>query len=181
MKLLTLLLALITCSLSAEPVLQICHNEYALCAASSTEKTGGKVSVDGVLFDQGVSVCPVLSGNSIADMNLTGGTCDAPEGQVWSTFSAATEFPQLPDWKVKPAVHRTFTTTAKPGGGMSNMWSYPCIVRKEPVNGVKLADCYGPLNESPWTSGVVPVGSEVITDAPKGVPNPVGGNLPVNE
>jgi hypothetical protein len=110
-------------------------------------------------------------------MNLTGGTCDAPEGQVWSTFSAATEFPQLPDWKVKPAVHRTFTTTAKPGGGMSNMWSCESVKTKE-VNGVQLADCYGTLNDSAFDGGHVKVGSTVITQAPVGATFPVGGNLP---
>jgi hypothetical protein len=84
----------------------------------------------------------------------------------------------LPDWAVLPSVKRTFVTTSAPGGGMSNMWSFPCVVRPRKVNGVRLADCKGPMNESPWTGDSVPVGATVGTAAPVGLPNPVGGNFP---
>jgi len=87
-------------------------------------------------------------------------------------------YPQLPDWKVLPSVKRTFITNANAGGGMSNMWSFPCVVRPRKVNGVRLADCKGPMNESPWTGDTVPFGATVGTAAPVGLPNPVGGNFP---
>jgi hypothetical protein len=162
----------------AGPDLQICRGEYALCAASSAEPTGSSIVVNGNTFREGVSVCPVLKGEAIADLNLMNGSCKAAKGKVWSLFSNVKNFPQAPTWAVKPEVVRTFTTTATPGGGMSNMWSFPCTKRKNLVNGVQLADCYGPLNESPWTSTSVPVGSVVGTAAAVGASNPVGGNIP---
>ena len=45
------------------------------------------------------------------------------------------------------------------------------------TNGVQLASCYGPINESPFTNGHIKPGSKIITDAPAGVLNPVGGNF----
>lgn len=162
----------------AGPNLRICRGEYALCAASSTDATGKSIVVNGNTFREGVSVCPVLRGPAIADMNLMNNSCKAPKGKVWSLFSNVKSFPQAPTWAVKPEVIRTFTTTATPGGGMSNMWSFPCVKRKNLVNGVQLADCYGPLNESPWTATSVPFGSVVGTAAAVGASNPVGGNIP---
>ena len=163
----------------AGPALAICRGEYALCAASSAEPTGGSIVVNGVTFREGVAICPVMIGPSIADMNLMNNSCDAPKGKnsVWSLFSARQSYPQAPSWKRQPAVHRTFTTTALPGGGMSNMWSYPCVKLSQRVNGVQLARCFGPLNESPWTGGRVPTGSNVVTNAPVGASYPVGGNI----
>ena len=136
----------------ASPSLAICHTPYALCASSATVAVPGKtVTVNGKVFPMGISVCPVLKGESIADLHLTG-SCKAPAvpGGVWSLFSTATSYPQAPSWAVVPAVPRTFTTAAGRGLGMSNMWSYPCVKRPKPVNGAVLADCIGPLNESPW-------------------------------
>jgi hypothetical protein len=60
---------------------------------------------------------------------------------------------------------------------MSNMWSFECVKTKK-VNGVQLADCFGPLNESPFDGGHVKAGSTVVTQAPVGATFPVGGNLP---
>ena len=147
----------------ASPALAICHQRYALCASSPTVAIPGEtVKVGGTTFPAGVSVCPVLRGPSIADLSL---------------FSNVKNYPQLPDWAVLPSVKRTFVTNANAGGGMSNMWSFPCVVRPRKVNGVRLADCKGPMNESPWTGDIVPFGATVGTAAPEGVPNPVGGNL----
>ena len=177
MKTLILMAALFSSNLYAEDTVKVCVGEYALCAASGTVETGKIIYVNNGAVEEGVSVCPVLTGESLADMTLTDGTCDAPEGQVWSLFSPQSEFPQAPDWKVKPAVIRTFVTKGEKGGGMSNMWSFPCVVRKHKVNGVKLADCYGPMNESPKHAQPVGVGITIITQAPVGAPNPVGGDL----
>jgi hypothetical protein len=46
------------------------------------------------------------------------------------------------------------------------------------TNGVTLANCYGPMNESPNGGTDIPPGTKVITQAPVGVANPVGGNVP---
>lgn len=172
------LFSLLVTPAHAGPALAICRGEYALCAASSAEPTGNSIVVNGVTFREGVSICPVLRGLAIADLNLMNGSCNAPKGKVWSLFSNRTSYPQAPTWASQPAVHRTFTTTAQPGGGMSNMWSYACSKIETRVNGVQLARCFGPLNESPWTGTLVMPGAKVVTDAPAGAPNPVGGNIP---
>jgi hypothetical protein len=157
----------------------MCHGAYALCAASSTQPTGNTIYVNGVAFAEGISVCPVLHGISIANLALMNGSCEAPKKDtVWSLFSPIKSYPQAPTWAVAPATYRIFTTTAEVGGGLSNMWSFPCVVRPRKVNGVRLADCKGPMNESPWTGDAVPFGSVVGTAAPVGLPNPVGGNAP---
>jgi len=75
-------------------------------------------------------------------------------------------------------VTRTFVTTNEPGGGMSNMWSMLCDIQPKKVNGVTLSNCYGPLNESPWTNNPVLVGATFVTQAAAGSPNPVGGRVP---
>jgi hypothetical protein len=174
---LELLLSLLITPAHAEPALAICHGEYALCAASSAQPTGRTIVVNGKMFKEGVSVCPVLHGSAIADLNLMNGSCDSPKGKVWSLFEPRKNYPQAPTWETLPAVQRTFTTTSG-AGGMSNMWSFPCVKRAHRVNGVQLADCYGPLNESPWTGSDVPVGTNVVTDAPVGASYPVGGTIP---
>jgi hypothetical protein len=174
-----LLIALLTpVSVYADQSIKIglCHGQYALCAASSTEPTGNTVVVNGITFPEGKSVCPVLSGISIGNLSLMNGSCEAPKGKVWSLFSNAKSYPQAPDWKVVTATFRIFTTTAE--AGMSNMWSFPCTVRPKKVNGATLADCTGPMNESPWTGTAIPVGAKVGTAAPVGAANPVGGNFP---
>ena len=56
------LLAIGSTAAIAGPALQICHGEYALCAASSTDATGKSIVVNGITFREGVSVCPVLHG-----------------------------------------------------------------------------------------------------------------------
>ena len=157
--------------------LSICKGEYALCAASPTKAIPGKkVTINGLEFDAGVAVCPVLKGLSIANLSLMNGSCKAPEGKVWSLFAPLKSYPQAPTWETVPAVIRTFTTTSD--SGMSNMWSMICEKQKSKTNGVQLADCYGPLNESPWTGTAIPVGTLVGTAAPVGATYPVGGNFP---
>ena len=159
--------------------LSICKGEYALCAASPTTAIPGKkVTINGLEFDAGVAVCPVLKGLSIANLALMNGSCEAPKGKVWSLFAPLKSYPQAPTWAVTPAVIRTFVTTAGVGGGMSNMWSFPCTVRPKRVNGVTLSDCKGAMNESPWTGTLIPAGTTVGTAAPVGAANPVGGNFP---
>lgn len=178
MKILLLIALLTPVSAYADQSIKIglCHGQYALCAASSTEPTGNTIMVNGIAFPEGRSVCPVLSGISIGNLSLMNGSCEAPKGKVWSLFSNAKSYPQAPDWKVVTATFRIFTTTAE--AGMSNMWSFPCTVRPKKINGATLADCTGPMNESPWTGTTIPAGTKVGTAAPVGAANPVGGNFP---
>ena len=169
-----LLLALLPISVSAAD-LMICNGEYALCAASGSTPTGKKITVNGKVFAEGMAVCPVLKGRSVANGALMKNSCDAPPGKVWSLFSTVSEAPQAPTWAVAPLVHRTFVSSKTEG--MSNQWSFLCDKQAKPVNGVQLASCYGPINESPLTNGHVKMGSTIVTDAPVGALNPVGGNF----
>jgi hypothetical protein len=159
--------------------IQVCDGEFALCAASPTTAVPNQtINVNGKTFPLGTSVCPVLRGPALADMDLMNNSCANPApGKVWSLFQPRTKFPQAPTWSTQPAAFRKFTTTATPTGGMSNMFSFPCTVRPKKINGTKLADCYGPMNESP-TGTAVPAGTEVMTQSPEGAANPVGGPTP---
>tara|TARA_R110000822_G_C15297369_1_gene491631 strand:+ start:19 stop:564 length:546 start_codon:yes stop_codon:yes gene_type:complete len=162
----------------AEPNLILCDIPFALCAASSAKPTGKNIIINGISFQEGVSVCPVITGKSVGNRDMIK-TCGTPKGKntVWSLFSTVMEYPQAPTWAVVTAVPRTFITTAG-AGGMSNQWSYPCVIRPKKVNGATLADCLGPLNESPWHGEVVPIGSTSLTAAPIGAEYPVGTNIP---
>jgi len=155
--------------------LMVCNGEYALCAASGSTPTGKMITVKGNKFQEGMAVCPVLKGRSVANGALMNNSCDAPPGKVWSLFSTVTEAPQAPSWAVAPLVSRTFALSKTEG--MSNQWSFLCEKQAKPVNGVTLASCYGPINESPFTNGYIKPGTTIITDAPSGVLNPVGGNF----
>jgi len=169
-----LLLSLLPFSVSAAN-LMICNGEYALCAASGSTPTGKKITVKGKVFAEGMAVCPVLTGRSIANPALMNNSCDAPAGKVWSLFSTVSEAPQAPSWAVAPLVKRTFILGKD--SGMSNQWSFLCEKQAKPVNGVQLASCYGPINESPFTNAHIKRGTTIVTDAPVGVLNPVGGNF----
>tara|TARA_R110000868_G_scaffold285682_5_gene546150 strand:- start:3179 stop:3700 length:522 start_codon:yes stop_codon:yes gene_type:complete len=173
MKKLLLLALFCTNALAAD--LMICNGEYALCAASGSTPTGKKIMVKGQAFAEGMAICPVLTGRSIANPALMNNSCDAPAGKVWSLFSTVSEAPQAPSWAVAPLVQRTFTLSKTEG--MSNLWSFICNKQAKKTNGVQLASCYGPINESPLTNGHVKMGATIITDAPAGVLNPVGGNF----
>jgi hypothetical protein len=161
----------------AEPKLILCDIPFALCAASGATPTGKQIVVKGVTYQEGHSVCPVITGQSVGNRDIIK-TCGTPKGKntVWSLFSTTLSYPQAPDWKIVTAVPRTFITT-EGTGGMSNQWSYPCTIRPQKVNGATLADCLGPLNESPWGEPV-PIGSTSLTAAPIGAPYPVGTSIP---
>jgi hypothetical protein len=167
------------CTLHAQTI-KICHGEYALCAASASALTGNLIKVNGKTFKEGVAVCPVLTGAAVANMDLMGGSCDAPKGKVWSLFGVPpqTAYPQAPDWTVQPAVFRSFKVGDTPTTGMSNQWSFLCTKQTKQVNGVTLASCYGPVMESPWTGNHVMPGETAFTQAPVGASYPVGGNVP---
>ena len=165
----------------AAPTLILCNTPFALCAASGATATGRTIVVNGNTFQEGVAVCPVITGQSVGNRDMIK-TCGTPKGKhtVWSLFSTTLTYPQAPDWAVVTAVPRTFVTTAG-AGGMSNLWSYPCVIRPKKVNGATLADCVGPLNESPWHGEVVPLGATSLTSAPVGAPYPVGTPVPTSK
>ncbi len=53
-------------------VLRIHEGYYAFCGASGAEPTGNKIIVQGVEFEEGCSVCPVLTGPSISNLAMKG-------------------------------------------------------------------------------------------------------------
>ena len=167
--------------------LKICLGEFAFCGASSTKLTGNKMMVNGKEFYEGEAICPVMTGPSIANMELMNNSCDAPDGTdktVWSLFWYYTEVPQSPTWEVSPTVNREFVTSNELGGGMSNMWSFPCKVMPKKVNGTKLSKCYGPINETVFPfrgSREVTTGETSVTQAPEGSSYPVGAIIPVTD
>lgn len=173
-----LLLLAMFCANASAADLMICDGEFALCAASASVPTGKSIRVEGKDFQEGMAVCPVLNGKSVANGKLMKGSCKAPPGKVWSLFSTVTEYPQGPSWAVVTMTPRSFTTTTEAGGGMSNQWSFLCDKQAKKVNGVQLANCYGPINESPWNNGHVAPGTTAFTAAPVGAANPVGGDVP---
>jgi len=133
------LIALLFCtSVYAQPLIKICTGEYALCAASATTPTKRTIQVDGKTFKEGVAVCPVLSGDAVANMNLMNNSCKAPSGKVWSLFGIPpqTSYPQAPTWDVQPAVFRTFTIGETAETGMSNMSGAGWIVRTQEDRGI---------------------------------------------
>jgi hypothetical protein len=175
-----LLIGLLICGNAYAADIAICTGQYALCAASPTTPTGKTMQVQGKTYREGVAVCPVLTGAAVANLALMNGSCKAPKGTVWSLFGVppVTSFPQAPSWETAPAVARTFTIGETPTTGMSNMWSFPCKIQAQKINGVTLASCYGPIMESPFSNNHVKPRQLGFTQAPVGATWPVGGNAP---
>ena len=171
----------------AAPKLGICHNQaYALCASSGTVPTKESMTINGIKYRVGISECPVIVGDSVADLSLMNGSCKSPDGTnktVWSLFGIPDGgYPQPPTYVVNPApTPRTFIVRKNvfKGEGMSNQWSYPCaisLVKKGPNKDVTVALCRGPLMENPTNKPVYP-GMTVGTQGIAGMPNPVGGGF----
>tara|TARA_B110000503_G_scaffold140588_1_gene231865 strand:- start:576 stop:1226 length:651 start_codon:yes stop_codon:yes gene_type:complete len=166
--------------------LKVHYGKFAFCGASGAKLTGDTIEVQGKKFLEGCSICPVLEGPSIANVELMGDNFDTPDGSdttVWSLFWYFDSVAQAPTWDVLPTVNRSFVVTDTLGGGMSNMFCMPCEILKEKVNGVTLAKCFGPINEAAVplrrSMRVFP-GETSITQAPVGAPYPVGTPIPVN-
>jgi hypothetical protein len=166
-----------------EKALQVCVGKFAFCGASGATATGKTITVQGKKFLEGMSVCPVMEGPGIANMELMDNSCSSPDGTdstVWSLFWYYDSVPQGPSWETLPTVNRSFVVSKKPEQGMSNMFCFPCKIWKV-ENGVTLAKCYGPLNEAavPLRRSMrVRPGETSITQAPIGATYPVGTVIP---
>jgi hypothetical protein len=167
-----------------EKALVVVEGKFAFCGASPAKPTGRKVTVEGREFLEGVAACPVMDGPSIANNILVPNpsiTPDSTNKTVWSYFWYYDSVPQAPTWENLPTVNRTFTITRGPEGGMSNMWCMPCKILPQRVNGVTIAECFGPLNELAF-----PIrralrahpGQTSVTQAPVGATYPVGTIIP---
>jgi hypothetical protein len=168
---------------AAEHALKVYNGKFAFCGASGAEPTGRMVEVQGRKFREGRSVCPVMSGTSIANVKLVPDpsiTPDGTEDTVWSFFWYYDEVPQAPTWETLPTVNRSFVIGQGESNQMSNMFCMPCRIFKT-VNGVELSECFGPLNELavPLRRAIrVHPGETSITQAPEGAPYPVGTIIP---
>ena len=165
--------------------LVLVKGKFAFCGASGAELTGRTIEVQGKTFLEGKSICPVLDGISLANLMLVGNpsiTPDSTNNTVWSYFWYLDSVPQTPTWDNLPTVNRSFVITKTQG--MSNMFCMPCKVLKDKVNGVTLAECYGPINEAaiPLRRALRVVDGETsVTQAPVGATYPVGTIIPVQE
>lgn len=168
---------------SIEHALKIYNGKFAFCGASGAEPTGKIIEVQGKKFKEGRSICPVMDGPSIANIELVSDPSTTPDGTentVWSFFWYYDEVPQAPSWETLPTVNRSFVIGQGESNQMSNMFCMPCRIFKN-VNGVDLAECFGPLNEMaiPLRKSVrVHPGQTSITQAPEGSPYPVGTIIP---
>ena len=167
-----------------DKALVVVVGRFAFCGASPAKPTGKVITVEGKKFFEGVSVCPVLDGPSVANTILVPNPSVSPDGTektVWSYFWYCDSVPQAPTWKNLPTENRTFIIAKGPEGGMSNMWCMPCNILPEKVNGVTIAECYGPLNELafPMKKALrARKGQTSVTQAPMGATYPVGTIIP---
>jgi hypothetical protein len=167
-----------------EKALVIVEGKFAFCGASGAIPTGDTITVEGKEFLEGVAACPVLDGPSIANNILVPNpsiTPDSTDKTVWSYFWYYDSVPQAPTWEKLPTVNRTFTITNSPDSSMSNMWCMPCKILPKKVNGVTIAECYGPLNELafPMRRAIRAVpGETAVTQAPVGATYSVGTIIP---
>ena len=167
-----------------ERALVVVEGKFAFCGASRAIPTGDTITVEGKQFLEGVAACPVMDGPSIANNILVPNpsiTPDSTDKTVWSYFWYYDSVPQAPTWEKLPTVNRTFTITNAPDSSMSNMWCMPCKILPKKVNGVTIANCYGPLNELafPMRRAIRAVPGETsVTQAPVGATYSVGTIIP---
>jgi hypothetical protein len=189
-----------------ESVLRIHEGKFAFCGASGAVPTGKKIIVQGVPYDEGCAVCPVLDGPSISNlaMNGSGGTLGAfdvnsnfqtPDGSdttVWSLFwyfSAEDTVPQFNSatkkWEMMSPVNRSFIVDLDSvATSESNMFAMPGVIFDTTETGIVLAKVYGPLNEAAMPlRKALPVksGMTSVTAAKEGAPYPVGTPIPTNK
>ena len=185
-------------------VLRIATGLFAFCGASAAIPTGKKMTVQGVEFDEGCAICPVLEGPSIYSLAMNGegtlgafdasdfkATPDGTDNSVWSLFwyfSDTDSIPQLnpetKQWEMMTPDNRKFVIDmSNPATSESDMFQMPCEIWKT-ENGILLSKCYGPLNHM-----AVPLrkpfstkdGQTSVTAAPEGAPYPVGTPIPSND
>ena len=185
-------------------ILQIHEGAYAFCGASGAVPTGKKIIVQGVEYDEGCAICPVLTGPSIANLAMEGvsgtwgkfyvkdnpQTPDGTDQTVWSFFwyfdstTVVPQFnPETQGWEWMTPNNRAFiVNTDSASTSMSNMFAMPGRIIDTLDNGIILAECFGPLNEAavPLRKAIpVKSGMKSITAAKKGAPYPVGTPIPV--
>jgi hypothetical protein len=192
--------------LKAGKIVKLHEGAFAFCGASAAIPTGKKIVVQGVVYDEGCAICPVLSGPSLSNLAMEGSggtygdfnveenfqTPDGTDKTIWSLFwyyDPSTAIPQFnpatKEWESLPPTNRSFIINlASPSTSESNMFAMPGVVFDTTSTGIVLAKVYGPLNEAAVPLRVaVPVknGQTSVTAAKTGFPYPVGTPVPVAE
>ncbi len=210
----SLLTVLISCNTKTESdqevkldeIVKIHQGSFAFCGASAAVPTGKKIIVQGVKYDEGCAICPVLTGPSISNLAMKGisgtygkfnvgenpQTPDGTDKTVWSFFwyyDSTTTVPQFnpssKEWELLPPVNRAFVINLdNPSTSESNMFAMPGIIFDTTSSGIILAKVYGPLNEAavPLRKAIpVKSGMTSITAAKEGFPYPVGTPVPISD
>jgi len=189
-----------------ESVLRIHEGKFAFCGASGALPTGKKITIQGVEYDEGCAICPVLDGPSISNLAMYGEggtwgefniknnfqTPDGTDNTIWSLFwyydstDSVPQFnPETKEWELLPPTNRAFiVNTDSIATSESNMFCMPGIIFDTTSTGIILAKCYGPLNEAavPLRKAIpVKSGMKSITAAKLGAPYPVGTPIPIME
>ena len=185
--------------IKSDKIVKIHKGSFAFCGASGAVPTGRKIVVQGVEFDEGCAICPVLSGPSISNLAMKGvsetygkfnvsknfQTPDGTDNTIWSLFwyyDSTTTIPQFnpltKEWEMMSPVNRSFIINLdSPSTSESNMFAMPGVVFDTTSTGIVLAKVYGPLNEAAFPlRKAVPTknGMKSITAAKSGFPYPVG-------
>lgn len=193
-------------SAGEETVLRIHEGAFAFCGASGAVPTGKKIIIQGVEYDEGCAICPVLTGPSISNLAMYGsggtwgdfnvdGNFQTPDGTnktIWSLFwyfDSTTTVPQFnPEtkkWEQMTPINRAFVVnTDSAHTSESNMFAMPGVIFDTTDNGIILAKVYGPLNEAavPLRKAVpVESGMTSVTAAKLKAPYPVGTPIPVDK
>ena len=209
-KLLLAILAttmMMSCSkkVEREHVLEIHEGAFAFCGASGAVPTGKKITIQGVEYDEGCAICPVLVGPSISNLEMYGSggtwgdfnvrsnpqTPDGTDKTVWSFFwyydstASIPQFnPETLEWEMMAPENRAFiVNTDSAHTSESNMFAMPGVIFDTTSTGIVLAKVYGPLNEAavPLRRAIpVKSGMKSITAAKEGSPYPVGTPIPVS-
>lgn len=189
-----------------DKIVKLHEGSFAFCGASGAIPTGNKIIVQGVEYDEGCAICPVLNGKSLSNLAMEGvsgtygkfnvsdnfQTPDGTPNTVWSLFwyfdssDTIPQFnPETNEWEMLPPVNRAFVIDLNsPNTSESNMFAMPGVVFDTTSTGIVLAKVYGPLNEAAVPLRIaVPVenGMTSVTAAKEGFPYPVGTPVPVSE
>jgi hypothetical protein len=192
--------------IKSDKIVKIHEGSFAFCGASSAVPTGRKIIVQGVEYNEGCAICPVLNGPSLSNLAMEGvsGTYgkynvnenfQSPDGTnktVWSLFwyfDSTTTVPQFnpstKEWENMTPINRSFTINLdSPSTSESNMFAMPGVIFDTTSTGIVLAKVYGPLNEAavPLRKAIpVKTGMTSITAAKIGFPYPVGTPVPIIE
>jgi len=181
---------------STEFPLQVCTNDYALCAASNCTATGKQIQIttNGVVttFPEAQCLCPIMHGPAVSSPGTgnmpAGNKCAEPVGQdghkgVWSTYSLRTDIPQAPDWKKQGNDAKKTVCSSVPQGfaqcySMACAHSGPAIGPDGKPTGVELASCKCPINEGLNGQPVDPATTKVATESTNCAAMPVAGSVP---